>query len=120
MTLKRVFDLQISKIEWKLLWFKLNGHTRSYSKNDTKKLFKFELGKTTVFPLGNKWKGLDWVKADIFEIKNKGYWEDFLSFLEKYFSIHYKESIPLGRYGLAVLIKNSGPENLKILTTTQT
>ena len=37
-------------------------------------------------------------------------------FFDEYFSKHYREGIPMGKYGCALLIKLVGPESLKFLS----
>lgn len=112
----QAYKLKVSDYSWEVLIQKTFGHSRSYSDSRPKNNMKFDIDNGTIYPYGHRWLGLDSIRYDKFDIKTKDYWEEFLNFLQIYFSNKNQESIPMGRYGCSWLIKSQGPDTLKHLS----
>lgn len=113
--LEKVFKLKVDKECWAGIRRKMCSKTRSLSCVDDKSMLIHSKGE--FWPKGSKWKGLDSFKADVFNIKRTDIWDEFVEFCESYFSNHFKQSIPMGKFGLILLLKYSGPASLKYLST---
>ena len=113
--LEKVFKLRVNKETWNGIKRKMSSEKRSLSCIGDKSMM---VHKNSLFmPMVDRWKGLDSYKTDVFNIKRTDIWDEYLEFCESYFSSHFKQSIPMGRFGLILLLKYSGPDSLKFLST---
>ena len=113
--LSKVFNLYIPNSSWKSINRTLTLHKKSLS--DVLDKTKVQKKSSKIFKAGEQWKGLDSIKGDPFEVRKLECWDEFLEFCEDYFSKHFKQSISMGRFGLALLVKYTGPDSLKFLST---
>lgn len=113
--LSKVFNLYLPKSSWKSITHSQTLHKRSLSEVSDKS--KFMKKSSNYFKAGESWTGLDSIKGDPFDLKKLECWDEFLEFCEDYFANHFKQSISMGRFGLALLVKHTGPDSLKFLTT---
>lgn len=113
--LEKVFKLRVDKECWKRIKRKMCSKVRSLSCIDDKSMMIPSRGE--FWPKGSRWKGLDSFKADVFNIKRTDIWDEFVEFCESYFSNHFKQSIPMGKFGLILILKYSGPTSLRYLST---
>jgi hypothetical protein len=110
--LSKVFNLTLTKQVWRSL--KAKRHKRSSSLlEDKHRLSK----KGKLFFIGKSYEGLDTFTEDVFKVKSLDCWDEFLEFCENYYKVHFKQSIPMGRFGLLTLVKYLGCESLKQLSS---
>ena len=113
--LEKVFKLRVSKETWKGIKRRMGLGKRSLSCIGDKSMM--DCKKSLFMPKGSVWMGLDTCKTDVFKVKGTDIWDEYLEFCESYFASHFKQSIPMGRFGLILLLKYSGPDSLKFLST---
>lgn len=138
--MREVFDYKPSPEEWQSFLYKARGHSQSngnaefslFSRSTTIPKFTFKqivdpsnsCNTLAIYPNGEFWEALDnhSKNGDFLDIKATHQWQDFLKFLENYFThkgIHRPKphedpkSIPGGRYGCAQFLKFRGPTSLK-------
>ena len=111
--LSKTFNLSLSRPTWKSIKSSLALHSRCSSSDNLKTSIH---SSALLFKL-RRYSGLDQVKSDVFKVRNLECWYEFIEFCENYFSNHFKQSIPMGRFGLITLIKQTGPESLRHLSS---
>lgn len=114
--LKKIFGLDLPDKIWEIASKSAHKHPRSSSESLKGTNFRLRKVKKKLYINGEYWQGLETLKNDSFTIRNSDYWDDFLSFFEKYFASNYKKRIPMGRYGCGLLLKLSGPDSLRSLS----
>lgn len=114
--LKKVFSLSLSNEDWYKITRKSQIHSRSNSSSSKPSTLYFRKFKKKLYNTFETWHGLESLKTDSFNIRTSDYWDEYLNFFERYFSEHFKETIPMGRYGCSLLLKLSGPDSLKSLS----
>jgi hypothetical protein len=106
--IKKVFGIWVGEEEWKGLKFKFFTERRTKSLSTGKRICFQNVKKNN--------KGLDSYKNDHFSIRHSDCFEEFLLFVEGYYNNHYRQGVQMSRFGLALIVKYSGPHSLRFLS----
>lgn len=112
--LQSVFNIKLEENDWKSLKYSNFYHKRSASLSKSSENFYAKKGKICLN--GKNYEALDTYTQDVFNVKNSALWRDFCKFCDDYFENINQKLVPMGRYGLVLLIKNFGPVSLKYLS----
>ena len=112
--LESVFNIKLEKNDWKSFKYSNFGHRRSGSLS--KSFENFYAKKDKICLNGKDVEGLDTYTQDVFDIKSSALWKDFCKFCDDYFGNNGQKLVPMGRYGLILLIRHRGPASLKYLS----